>query len=182
MRIITGKFKKANLYSVPGMTARPTTDYVKELIFSVIGSFENKRILDLYAGSGGLGLEAISRGAAYADFVDFAQNSVQTIIRNIEKLKCQEYCHVYRKKVDSYIKKTENRYDFIFLDPPYDKNLVNKTLAYIDENKLLKESGFIIVEHAAAETIDANWQERISTTKKAGDTMITILGAKIEDL
>ena len=88
MRIITGKFKKANLFTVPGKTARPTTDYIKEVIFSVISSCNGKNVLDLYAGSGSLGFEALSRNADFVDFVDFSDKSIKTMKRNIEKLKC----------------------------------------------------------------------------------------------
>ncbi len=86
MRIITGKFKKANLFAVPGNTARPTTDYIKEVIFSVIPSCEGKNVLDIYAGSGSLGFETLSRNALFVDFVDFSDKSIKTMKRNIVKL------------------------------------------------------------------------------------------------
>jgi 16S rRNA (guanine966-N2)-methyltransferase len=182
MRIITGKFKKANLYSVPGKTARPTTDYVKELIFSLLDDCSGKRVLDLFAGSGGLGLEALSQGADFVDFVEFSQKSIQTIIKNIEKLHCQESCHIYRKKVNSYLKKTEKTYDFIFMDPPYNKKMVDETLALITKHNVLKKNGRIIVEHSAFENIHSEWKPLIVSERKAGDTLISIIRSQNENL
>jgi len=175
MRIITGKFKKANLFSVPGKTARPTTDYTKEVIFSTIFSCVSLEILDLFAGSGSLGLEALSRGAEFVDFVEFSEKSIKTILRNIQKLKCENETRVYRKKVESYLKKTEKKYDLIFMDPPYDKNMVNKTINLIISNSILKKNGKIIIEHSSNEKINCINSEIYANQKRNGSTMITIL-------
>ncbi|MCD4818876.1 MAG: 16S rRNA (guanine(966)-N(2))-methyltransferase RsmD [Candidatus Cloacimonetes bacterium] len=175
MRIITGKFKKTNLFSVSGNTTRPTTDFIKEAIFSTIFNCENLLVLDLYAGSGSLGLEAISRGAKFVDFIEFSEKAIQAIIKNIQKLKCEEQSHIYRKKVSSFLKKTDKKYDLIFMDPPYDKNLVNKTIELILENSLLNESGKIVVEHSPQEIIVDLIDEMTFFQKKYSDTIITII-------
>lgn len=175
MRIIAGKYKKSNLFPVPGNTTRPTTDYLREVVFSILGNVEDWEVLDLYAGSGAVGLEALSRGAGFVDFVDFSQNSIKTMIRNIEKLKCKETCRIHRKKVSAFLRVCDKKFDLIFLDPPYEKDLVNKTLELIFEFSLLKPEGMIIVEHSRLEKPEAKWQERISSERSAGKTFLTIL-------
>ncbi len=175
MRIITGKYKKSNLFAVPGRTARPTTDFTREVIFTVLESCQNLQVLDIYAGSGSLGLEALSRGARFVDFVDFSEKSIRTIIKNVHKLGCKLDCKIHRKKVSAYLKSCNKKFDIILMDPPYDRKLVNKTIKHIFENELLKENGKIVVEHSSREKIDAIWQENIDYQRDGKKTKITIL-------
>jgi 16S rRNA (guanine966-N2)-methyltransferase len=175
MRVIAGKYKKSNLFMVPGVTTRPTTDYLREVVFSILGDVENLEFLDLYSGSGSVGFEALSRGAGFVDFVDFSQNSIKTMIRNIHKLKCTEDCRIHRKKVSAFLKVCDKKFDVIFLDPPYEKDLVNKTIDLILEFSLLKPDGIIIVEHSRQEKINQKWQDRIINDRAAGKTFLTIL-------
>ena len=100
MRIIAGKNKRTSLYSVPGDKTRPTTDFIRELIFSVIQDCNDLDVLDLYAGSGSMGLEALSRGAAHSTFVDVSERSIKTINKNIAKLNCSDISSVYKKRCD----------------------------------------------------------------------------------
>ena len=175
MRIIAGKYKKSNLFTVPGSTTRPTTDYFREVVFSIIGDVNNLDILDLYAGSGSVGFEALSRGAGFIDFVDFSQKSIKTLIRNIEKFKCSTECRIHRKKVSAFLKVCDKKFDVIFLDPPYNKNLVNKTIELIVEFSLLKPDGIIIIEHSQDEKPDRKWQDKIIKERSGGKTFITIM-------
>ena len=175
MRIIAGKYKKSNLFSVPGNTSRPTTDYIKELIFSVIQDCHDDIVLDLFSGSGGLSFEALSRGAKFATMVDFSDKSIKTMKKNIEKLKCTENCRIYKKRASAYIKKCDEKYDIILLDPPYNKNMVNETISLIFEYQLLKPNGKIIIEHSSHEKISQEWQEKLCFSKKNGETTISML-------
>ena len=175
MRIITGKFKKANLFAVPGKTARPTTDYIKEVIFSVISSCSEKNILDLYAGSGSLGFETLSRGAVFVDFVDFSDKSIKTMKRNIEKLKCTSDCKIHRKKVNAFLNSCENKFDLIFMDPPYNKDLVNSTIERIISNELLTENGHIVIEHSPREKLQDAWKDIATYSKNYGSSVVTVL-------
>lgn len=175
MRIITGKYKKSNLFSVPGYTARPTTDFTREVIFTVLGSCQNLQVLDLYAGSGSLGLEALSRGARFVDFVDFSEKSIKTIIKNVHKLGCKLDCQIHRKKVSAYLNSCSKKFDLILMDPPYDRKLVNKTIGQIFTNELLSENGRIVIEHSSREKIDPSWQDRIDYQRDGKQTKITIL-------
>lgn len=155
MRIITGKYKGRKLFIVEGRSTRPTTAFNREVIFSAYQEFEGKTILDLFAGTGSFGLEALSRGAVWADFVEFASPAINTLIANIKHLGCEDDCHIYRKKVETYLKDCQKTYDIIFLDPPYDKNLINSCINTILEHKLLNPEGVIIVEHSRRELPDS---------------------------
>ncbi len=175
MRIITGKYKGYHLFSVPGDRVRPTTDFVKEVIFSVLDLYDDDVVLDLYAGSGALGLEALSRGVERTIFVDASQKSVQIIWKNIDKLDCRDTTQVWKKKATAFLDDTEEQFDLILLDPPYRKGLVEKTLRPIFERNLLKTSGRVMVEHAFDEPIDEAWHQYRIYEKKMGDTVVTIL-------
>ena len=175
MRIITGKYKKTNLFSIPGKTARPTTNYLKEVIFSVLYDCADKKVLDLFAGSGALGLEALSRSAEKVVFVDFSDKAIKAIKQNIRKLKCEKECRIYKKRVSSFLMSVTEKFDLIFLDPPYSKNLVNSTIELIFEKGLLNAAGKIIVEHSKEEEISEELQPFIDYKKESGRTIITIL-------
>jgi len=182
MRIITGIYKKRNLFLVPGMSTRPTSSFNREVIFSVLQDYAGCRVLDLFAGSGSLGLETLSRGAVWVDFVEFAPSAINTILQNINLLGCSENCHLWRKKVDVYLKSCENKYDIIFIDPPYDKNLINPTLKLIYEKSLLNEEGSIIVEHSPQEIIAEEFLPYITKEKYFKRSHFTWLRARNNDL
>jgi 16S rRNA (guanine966-N2)-methyltransferase len=161
MRIISGKYKKRNLFTVPGRSTRPTTSYNREVLFSTYQEYEGKQVLDLFAGTGSFGLEALSRGAAWVDFVEFASPAIAILIANIKLLGCGEDCHIYRKKVHAFLKDCPKQYDVIFMDPPYDKNLINPSLEAIFAGGILNDGGVIVVEHSAAEKIADKYQDRV---------------------
>lgn len=152
MRVVSGKFKGKALKAVPGNSTRPTTDKVKEAMFNIIGPyFDDGVCLDLFAGSGGLGLEALSRGMEYAIFVDKDGKAIGTIRANIEQCSAEEHCEVYRNdalRAVKALKKREMIFDCIFLDPPYKKQQLVLLLETIDDFHLLKEDGIIVCEHS----------------------------------
>jgi len=175
MRIITGKYKGRNLSLVPGISTRPTTSFNREVIFSVHQDYQDTKVLDLFAGTGSLGLETLSRGAAWVDFVEFAPAAMATILANIAHLGCGESCHLWKKRVDAYLKTCTQTYDVIFLDPPYLKNLVNPTLSTIFERGLLSETGFAVVEHSPREPITPGLQGYIYQHKESKGSHFTWL-------
>jgi 16S rRNA (guanine(966)-N(2))-methyltransferase RsmD len=175
MRIITGKFKGRPLATVDGKTTRPTTDYNRELIFSVYSDYEAKQVLDLYAGTGSFGLEALSRGAEFVDFVEFASKAIGVLLKNVNTLGCTDLCHVHRRRAEQYVKDCSKRYDVIFMDPPYKRDLVNTTLKQIFEMGILKADGIVIVEHSRLEPISAEFQDLIIKEKTGKITSFTLL-------
>lgn len=152
MRVVSGVCKGRALKAVPGNTTRPTTDKVKEALFNMIGPyFEGGMGLDLFAGSGGLGLEALSRGLDQVIFIDRERKAIQTIYENIQACKMEDKAEVYRNDAERAIKaliKREIRFDYIFLDPPYKKQQLLSLMQKISENRLLKNEGYIVCEHS----------------------------------
>ena len=177
MRIISGRYKGAAIYSVPGQSTRPTSSFHREMIFSMVEDYEGKKVLDLFAGTGSLGLEALSRGSTWVDFVEFATPAISTLIKNIQKLKCGELCHVHRRKVQTFLTKTSIKYELIFIDPPYNKGLLNPCLLSIFENDLLADGGIIVAEHDVKEKIDELLEQNIIKKKEGKLTEVTLLGA-----
>lgn len=175
MRVITGRFKGANLQSVPGRSTRPTTSFHREVMFSMYQDFEGKRVLDLYAGTGGLGLEALSRGAVWVDFVEFASVAIAVLLQNIQKLRCASECHIHRRKVEAFLKVFDTPYDLIFMDPPYDKDLVNPTLRQIFERGVLNPGGVVIVEHSGREAIAPEFGPYLLRSKPGKITSLSLL-------
>ncbi len=180
MRVIAGKYKKSNLVTVKGNNTRPTTDYIKEVIYSVLPDCEDFEVLDLYAGSGGLGIEALSRGAKFADFVDASEKAIKVIHQNINKLRCNDNVKIHKKRVSSFIKGCEKVYDLILMDPPYNKGLISKTLEQLELSKIFHNSILMLIEHSPKEAIPSKWNPYIDFHKKYGETQLTVL--RIEGL
>ncbi|WP_174613142.1 16S rRNA (guanine(966)-N(2))-methyltransferase RsmD [Virgibacillus ihumii] len=155
MRIIAGSYKGRQLQSVPGKLTRPTTDKVKEAVFQVIGPFFNEgSCLDLFAGSGSLGLEALSRGMTSGVFVDKNPKAIHTIHENVKLLKLAEQTEIFRAEAFRALQAASKRnlqFDLIFLDPPYGKVSYVKLLERISNLQLLKSNGMIYYEHGTSE-------------------------------
>jgi len=177
MKVISGEFKGTKLNSVNSFRVRPTANSTKERIFGILFSCHNKTILDLFAGSGGLGIEAISRGADSVTFVDNSFKSIQAIKKNLEKLGIFHKSTVRRQKTSSFLNSSTEKFDYIFIDPPYNKNLVDETLILIFKNMLLEEKGIIIVEHSVNEQI-AFKKFEIFKQKNLGESKISFLMQK----
>jgi 16S rRNA (guanine966-N2)-methyltransferase len=153
MRVVSGSCKGKALKAVPGNSTRPTTDKVKEAIFNMIGPyFDGGLGLDLFAGSGGLGIEALSRGLEKVIFVDRDGKAIQTIYENIHKCEFDHKGEVYRNDADRAIKAVTKRdlvFNYIFMDPPYKKQQLEKLLKVIAEHKLLSKNGAVVCEHGS---------------------------------
>ncbi|ANB59237.1 16S rRNA (guanine(966)-N(2))-methyltransferase RsmD [Anoxybacteroides amylolyticum] len=152
MRVISGICKGRPLQAVPGMSTRPTTDKVKEAMFNMVGPYFSEGLaLDLFAGSGGLGIEALSRGMERAIFVDYDGKAVQTIRKNIASCGLTERAEIYRNDAERALKaiaKRKLKFHLIFLDPPYKKQKLEALLSFIDEHRLLAQTGYIVAEHS----------------------------------
>lgn len=149
MRVITGTARGTNLASVPGDGTRPTADRVKEAVFSMLQfDIEGRDVLDLFAGSGQLAIEALSRGAERATLVDMAREATDVIAANAKKTHLLGRCRILNTSFSSFLRGAAGRetYDIIFLDPPYDSNMLPKALRAIDEGGILAAGGTVVCE------------------------------------
>jgi len=148
MRIIAGKFKGRKLYSPKDDNIRPTSDKVKEAIFSMIGEYlDDAAVIDLFSGSGSLGLEALSRGAKICYFCDNSAESLKLIKSNIDVCGADESSHIFTGDYKKALSKVTEKADIIFLDPPYGEVFFDKCFEKICEYGVLKEGGLIVAEH-----------------------------------
>lgn len=182
MRVVSGDYKGRQLKAVPGTTTRPTTDKVKEAIFNMVGPyFDGGLALDLFAGSGGLGIEALSRGIERCIFVDREPKAIQTIHKNLEICQATEF-EVYRNDAERALKaiiKRELRFQLILLDPPYKQQKLKALLKMISENGLLDKNGFIVTEHGADIALTKEFEELVQVKQETyGTSSITIYSYK----
>lgn len=147
MRIISGSRRGHKLHEFEGYDVRPTTDRVKESIFNLIqNDVAGARVLDMFAGTGALSFEAISRGAEYAVLLDSDKRSVELIKKNMHELKFEDSCDVKETSCFDYVKSCRQKFDIIFLDPPYNKGYIEPALTAISEYGLLNESAIVLLE------------------------------------
>ena len=177
MRVIAGKYRSIKLNAVDGMNTRPTTDKIKENLFNMIDCYDCK-VLDLFGGTGGLGIEALSRGASHVTFIDGSNNAIKVIKSNIEKCKINstEYS-LFRNDFKRALKifgKKDEKFDIIFLDPPYDKGLIDDALNNIFDNQC-NDGALIICEKSNIEQITvSNENIEVIKEKQYGITDIII--------
>lgn len=147
MRVISGSVRGKKLISPPDNRVRPTLDRVKESIFNMIAfSVPNAKVLDLFAGSGALGIEALSRGALSAVFVDKSDESLSVVRENLKITSLSDSAECFHSGFDNFLKNCTKTFDLIFLDPPYADGLLDEALRLIFENQLLNDGGYIICE------------------------------------
>ena len=176
MRITSGAFK-SRIIKAPG-GIRPTLDNVRKAIFDILGgSVEGGKILDLFSGSGALGLEALSRGAGSCVFVDNSRSSVKAIKENLEALAPQAGAEVIYADSLAAIRKLSAegaRFDFIFLDPQYYKEFAKKSLSLLADCDILTETGVVVIEHSKHDPLpDLSWGLKLLRTARYGDTLVS---------
>ena len=156
MRVITGSARGAKLRTLEGLSTRPTSDRVKEAIFNIIQfDIEGRRVLDLFGGSGQLAIEALSRGAAYAVLVDQNPQAVSVIKENLKKTKLDQKASVFQSDYLRFLSTTRDRFDIIFLDPPYAENFIENALRKISEIDILTEGGIIVCKRSRERSLPA---------------------------
>lgn len=157
MRITSGKFKNRVILSRRGFNTRPTQERIKEAIFSIIfDKIEGAVFLDLYSGTGNMSFEALSRGVKRAIMIEKDSEALRVIIQNVERLNLNEVCRAYKNDVKRAIEILSNKgekFDLIFMDPPYKENLTTETLEKISLFNILNEDGIIICEHSSHEIL-----------------------------
>jgi 16S rRNA (guanine966-N2)-methyltransferase len=178
MRVIGGGAKGRRLLVPKGLTVRPTSARVKESLFNILPhEFSGMKVLDLFAGSGNVSIEALSRGAAEAVLVEASARSVATIKENLHRLGLSGRAQLWATPVARALRSLAKRgagFEFIFLDPPYDKGLVGESLKLIDSGNLLKASGTLVAEHSARETVKARYGALLLNDQRHyGDTRLS---------
>ncbi len=174
MRVITGSARGRKLKAPEGFDVRPTTDGVKEAIFSAIQfEIEGRTVLDLFAGSGQLGIEALSRGAKKAVFVDSSQVSIKLVRENVSHVGFDSCSRIINMPNTAFLHTCAEKFDIALLDPPYDRKLIQKSLPAL--TNLMNDDGVIVCEHE----IECRLPEEvngfvIAKSKKHGKTGITI--------
>lgn len=167
MRVIAGEARGRQLKAVPGNTTRPTADKVKEALFSMIGPyFDGERVLDLFAGTGGLGIEALSRGAGHAVFVDADARSVQIVRQNLETVRLMERAEVYRNDAARAIKalaRIGKPFDLVFLDPPYRMDKADELLLELSDRGLVADGGVAVIEHGVSQVYPERFGDYVCT-------------------
>ena len=187
MRIITGRAKGLKLKTPAGFSTRPTSDRIKESLFSILSGMidfaQIDAVLDIFAGTGALGLESISRGAKSATFID--TTTTEIIRDNVTRAKFSDECTILRgdfAKILQRLARKSQTFDLIFSDPPYSSKLAQMSMKLVAELNLLKIGGLMIVEHGAEEILD-DLPPNFELVRKAiygHTTAIEIIGKKIE--
>ncbi|MFN3697215.1 MAG: 16S rRNA (guanine(966)-N(2))-methyltransferase RsmD [Pseudobdellovibrio sp.] len=185
MRIISGKYKGRPLVSFKADHIRPTMDRVKETLFNKwMGHVEGARVLDLFAGTGNLGLEALSRHAAHVTFVEKNSKSITIIRENINLLKVtKDESLVIQKDVFSFLKLYANEgFDLIFIDPPFTEKIAHDVMQALSLSKCTKAETLIAIEAIKQERIDAEYGDLICYDKQDyGDKSLSLFSKKVED-
>ncbi len=148
MRIISGKARGTKLYTLEGIATRPTLDRVKESLFNIIqNDIEDSTVLDLFSGSGAIGLEFLSRGAKRAVLCDNSKDAIKIIKQNVQKTHFEEIAEIYNIEFTKLIERLQNqKFDIIYIDPPYATDFIKISIEKIIEYKLVNENTKIIVE------------------------------------
>jgi len=177
MRIIGGKAKGTQLKAPARQLIRPTTNLVKEAIFSILENTVScwDRVLDLYAGSGALGIEALSRQAEWTDFVDRSRKCCDIIKYNLARTGLLEKAHIYCCSASKAVAFLSNNYDIIFMDPPYSDPFIGNLLTTIANSKLVGENTTIVVCHANRFPLSSDYDGlHLVKQRHYGDTFISI--------
>jgi len=185
MRIIGGQYRSRIISMPKGVEMRPTQDKVREAIFNILGDITGCRVLELFAGSGAFGIEAISRGAAYVTFVDNNFRCVETVVSNLKSLGVgNDSYNVIRSDAIKVLPKLETggeKFDIIFMDPPYYKELSKKCLISVNSYDILTPVGLVLVEHFKKDILPADLNIiRLDQERRYGDTVITIFRRRDE--
>lgn len=176
MRVITGKARGVVLKTPEGLQTRPTSDRVKEALFSVINfDIPGMAVLDLFGGTGQLGIEALSRGASHAVFVDAGEDACKLIRENLRRTKLESRAKVVRSDYLAFLKNCRDKFGIIFLDPPYAELFLENALNFITEIDILQSGGIIVTERPLEKALDLEFEGYTrSKDYKYGKTLVTL--------
>lgn len=176
MRVITGKARGVQLKTPEGMQTRPTSDRVKEALFSIVNfDLPGANVLDLFAGTGQLGIEALSRGAKYTVFVDAREDACRIVRENLRRTKLEGDARVVRSDYLDYLRRCQDKYDIILLDPPYAEVFLENALKLITEIDILQSGGIIVTERPLGKELSLVFDGYTrSKDYKYGNTLLTL--------
>lgn len=176
MRVITGKARGVLLKTPEGMLTRPTSDRVKEALFSIVNfDLPGSNVLDLFAGTGQLGIEALSRGAKHAVFVDAREDACKIVRENLRRTKLENEAKVVRGDYLDYLRRCKEKYDIILLDPPYAEVFLENALKCITEIDILQSGGIIVTERPVEKELSLVFEGYTrSKDYKYGNTLLTL--------
>ena len=187
MRIITGTAKGTKLKAPKGLDVRPTADRVKESVFNILSNLKmtdghpilGAKVLDLFAGTGNLGLEALSRGADQVLFVDNSLTSLAAVKDNIASTKLSAHAELLKgdsvKLIDRF-EQAGRKFTLVFIDPPYNQGLINRVLSKLDSGSILEGGGLIVVEHSKHEPVTGPFCNlSLLRSERYGETLVSIL-------
>jgi 16S rRNA (guanine966-N2)-methyltransferase len=178
MRISGGEAKGRTLKFPSGSTQRPTTDFLRETLFNLLGSPEDLVFLDLYAGSGSVGLEAASRKAKQVVFVEKNRDLIGVIRKNVSLCGYEDRCMIIHADVQTALRdlyRKRNGFDVIFADPPYNKGFIGETLQLLAQYPVFGENGFVVLQHSIKEQPVLSTEWFITDQRKYGDNLLTLL-------
>lgn len=176
MRVISGLRRGLKLNAPQGIHTRPTTDRVKESVFNIIQfSFPTERVLDLFAGSGALGIEALSRGANHCIFVDADASAFRLVKENLHLARFEEQATVLNQQAETFLASCNEGFDVIFLDPPYNRGFLKPILDIIVQKSLLNEDGTLVIETELGGEEIPPTPFAVKKSVAYGNTVITIL-------
>ena len=178
MRVISGEAKGQRLKVPKGQSVRPTTDRIKESVFNSLQNYiAESCVVDLFSGSGSLGIEALSRNAKQVYFVEMSNTHANCIQKNLEKTRFTEKAVIVQRDIKAGIKWLNCHKitaDLIFMDPPYDQNLVEETIYFLSNHDIMKNQGILVVEHSCTERIpEIIGKYKCIKQKKYGNTCVT---------
>ena len=177
MRVISGIAKGRKLATPKGGALRITADRIKESLFDILGSLDGSIFLDLYAGSGNVGIEALSRGAERCVFIENRRTHAAQIEKNLSLtgLSGGKVIVLSVQKALKQLHERKERFDIIFADPPYRQGMVAPTIRMISQGRLLSTLGIVVIEHSALESCEGERELSIYDQRRYGDTIITFL-------
>ena len=176
VRITGGEHRGRRLRSYRGGDLRPTSDRVRGAIFSILGldAVEGVRALDLYSGTGALGIEALSRGADWVDFVEANARRCQQIRESLSELSLENQGKVYRARVENILDSLPGAYGLIFADPPYDTAPWASLMDELSRHSLIKQNGVVVVEHRYGTALAERYGELLQvSSRRYGDTSVS---------
>jgi len=177
MRVIAGKVKGHRLKAPKRTATRPATDLVRGAIFSILETTTSNwaRVLDLFSGSGALGIEALSRGAGWVDFVEHEPRCCSIIKENLEKTKLTTQAHIYCCSVAKALSFLDQEYNIILMDPPYSDSSIGSTIEQLATSKLVGTETIVVVTHSPHLTLDSAYATlRALKERRHGDSCITV--------